>query len=384
MTLHRVFGVIGITLLLSACNGQAPLLTCTNPCAHGDEYRNLFCECIKNTPTSPSAGGGVLTPPGTPFFDWDWKEAYGCNLNRYYYLLNYNPKKLIVKVSKRIPGTIERSETEYTVQGNATKRDQGVAIGFEEITYNDDCFDQDFMISGWREPQHNSSRDFAMSRLMESRAALISRQTNTIQRIEIGGEIKALSVQEAPRAKMTIMSKPAVTTTYREVKPADCVQVCDSEDTLNCPIRGYPPDQKLLVALRDRIRGNPSSGDYNTSDIYTLFGISKVSCDRSDAKVVAKKVLNRGDYCSFPVYLRETDKEPSIAIHFPTSIKGTRLARANASSGLAFSYGTSNPLLLFSDEDLNSDFGGSVTEVLASEKGIYYQTSATCIFLGAK
>lgn len=383
---NRLLAAVATAYLLVGCNGNAPLLTCRKPCASSDEYRDLFCGCQKKTPpTSGGGGGGTPTPTGTPAFDWSWEEAYGCSINRHYYLLNYNPNRLIVKVSKKIPNSINRSETEYTVDGNTTRREDGVDLSFEEIKVNGSCFDQDFMISSWRFPQHSTAMESALATLSESKEQLVNRHSASLAKIGSSATVAAAdALENAPRAKITFFSQPKVVQSYRQVTPTDCAKVCDSGDTIGCPIRGYPPDQKKLIELRDKLMAPTAGTNYNTADIYAIFGLAKSACDRTDAKVVSSKIFNRGDYCSFPMLVRDTDAQPSIAVHFPQNIKGERLVRGNSASGLAFPYGTSNPLLLFADEDLSNDFGGTVTEVTASTRGIYYQTASSCIFVGVK
>jgi len=379
-----LLAAVATTYLLVGCNGNAPLLTCRKPCAYSDEYRDLFCGCQKKIPVT-SGGGGTPTPTGTPAFDWSWEEAYGCSINRHYYLLNHNPKKLIIKVSKKIPNSINRSETEYTVDGNTTRREDGVDLSFEEIKVNGDCFDQDFMISSWRLPQHSTAKESVLSALSESKQSLVNRHRISLAKIDSSASISTENVLEnSPRAKVTLFNEPNIVQSFREVTPVDCAKICDSGDTINCPIRGYPPDQEKLVELRDKLIAPTAGTNYSTADIYAIFGLAKSACDRTDAKIVSAKIFNRGDYCSFPMVIQEADPKPSIAIHFPQNIKGERLVRGNSSSGLGFLYGTANPLLLFTDEDLSNDFGGTVTEVTASSKGIYYQTAASCIFVGVK
>lgn len=380
MRFRKLLGLVAALSLLSACNGGAPLLTCRKPCAYADEERDLFCACRKKTPPI-NFPPPVITPAGAEF-DWKWDEAYGCSLNRHYWILNYSNKALTVSYTSRIPGTIDRKTETVTVQANANTRQKGVSIGYEEIKYNGSCFDQDFMRTGTWLPHQASSREYAMSQMDENKDKLVARKTQSQKSIL---SIVPLAVTEnSPRAKISVHSESNVVTTYTEVIPKDCAAVCDSGNSLNCAIKGYPPDQTKLVALRDRIKAQPPGGDYNTGDIYNIFGLTKASCDRSDMKFVGNKLFNRGDYCAFPMYIADSDTEAKVAIHFPPAIKGQHLIRGNSSSGLAFVSGTGSPIMLFAKDDMNADFGGTVTEVTASEKGVYYQTTSTCIFMGVK
>lgn len=377
-----------VLVTLVGCNGDAPLLTCRSPCASSDEYRDLFCVCQKKGPPSHVAGtpGGTTPTPGTPYLDFAWEEAYGCHLNRRYYLLNSDSKPLLVKVSRKIENSLDRTESEYSVPERAMRREDGVDLGFEEKGAN--CFDQDFTITTWRSGEAASGKAYALAKLEESKPLLLAEhhaQIESLQTVRLASTgKKVVAVPLASFTNVTLHSDATVSQNFSAVKTIDCAQACDSNDGALCPLRGFPPDQEKLIATRDRLRQTPSGVGYKAADIYSIFGLSKQSCERSDIPRVGEKVFNNGKYCSLPVHFRNTDAAAKAALHLPTSIKGERITRGSLSSGVAFGSGTGQPILLFSDADLQNDFGGTVLEATASDKGVYYQTSGGCIFLGVK
>jgi hypothetical protein len=374
-------------LTLVGCNGDAPILTCQKPCASSNEYRDLFCVCQKKDP--PSGTGwhpGPTITPGVPYLDFAWEEQYGCHLNRRYYLLNSDSKELLVKVSRKIANSWNRTVSEYRVAARATRREDGVDLGFEEL--GSECFDQDFTITTWRSTTTASGEAYAYSKLNESIPELVAEhhaQIESLQTVRLASIGKrTATVPLASFSNVTLHREPALSQSFSAIKSIDCAAACNANDGALCPLRGFPPDQEKLAATRDRLRQSPSGVEYRAADIYSIFGLSKQSCERSDIPKIATKIMNNGKYCALPVHLRETDNAAKAALHLPTSIKGDRITRGVLSSGVAFGAGTGQPLLLFNDADLQNDFGGAVLEATASDKGVYYQTSGGCIFLGVK
>lgn len=378
----RLLSLAGF-VLIGGCNGQAPLLTCRKPCAKPDEERNLFCECTK----LPSPGKGPIvtpTPQGTPAFDWIWDEHDGCFSNRHYYLLNYSPRTLIVTVSWRIGDSLDRDKRDYTIQGNRTSRATGIDLGYEEE--GKDCRDKDFMLAGWREPGHASVADSAFAILESTSDVLYASRDATIEELQVT-RVAALGglpagYGEGPR--ITFHQKSKIVKELKSPAPRDCVQLCDAKDPVNCPVRGYPPDQEKLKGVRDRLRRPMSTGTYTASDVYEIFGLTKAACARTDAQVVKAKVFNTGDYCAFPTFIQDSDSEPAASLHIPGAVKAEKLLISDATAGLAFNAGAGVPTLLFRSVDLNADFGGVVTQAVGGDRGVYYQTLTSCIYLGLK
>lgn len=371
--------------LLVGCNGQAPILTCHAPCAKSDEYRDLFCVCQKKTPPAPVQLPRPTETPGSPYLDFAWEATPSCGTNRRYYLLNSANTKLAVKVTRKVRGQDKRAESEYTVNANALLRADGVDLGLEAL--ESDCFDQDFTISTWRQPQHATAKESALARLDESKVILLERQRYEVAQLEThkvaSGGPTSLPLLFAQLPNVTVHSNAQVTQAMTEYQPIDCAKACEANDGAQCPLRGFPPDQDKLKSLRDRLRSPPQGTEYKAADIYTVFGLTKSSCNRSDAPLINNKVYNNGQYCSLPMLLRQTETDPKIALHLPTAVKGDRVMRST-SAGISFGAGTAQPILLFAEADLQGDFGGNVSEATASDKGVYYQTSGGCIFVGLK
>jgi hypothetical protein len=338
-----------------------------------------------------------------PDFYFEWEEAYGCVLNRRYYLINYNPYPVIVDVTWRVPGTIDREHKEFTVRGNVRHENfkDGVDLGYEEYSLpGSTCHDKDFMVGGFRKQQYATSEQSAIEVASEAFPRLLARKQLEIARLE--NEFKNIAVADdstseeylpvssksgkekiIPGPMVTILSDSAPRVEVKQQVEADCQAICDSGDTLRCPIRGFPPDQEKLISLRDKLRVPISSSKYSAADIYQIFGLAKTSCERSDIQVVKDKVFNSGQYCAFPMLLKATDTTPALSIHFPETLKGERISGQEA-GGIAFNSGVSMPSLHFADSSLDTNYGGSITDAMASEKGVYYQTTGTCIFIGVK
>lgn len=377
-------------LLLAGCNGDAPALTCRTPCASSNEYRDLFCVCRvkpppgQNTqwPSPPSAGDPQ------PTFDWTWQEADGCALNRHYWLINPGPKRLSITVTWKVQGSDDRERREYTLPARVTNRNDGIDLGYEEEKSNSGglCFDKDFMLGGWREPQHASIQESVFAALDESADAMRSRHRTTIAQMQsvvvasLDNKGLALPLTNA----IQIHADAPVLKEMKKIEMVDCVSICDSADSMRCAMRGFPPDQDKLKHTRDRLRQTNGTGTYDPADIYSIFGLQKQSCVRSDVTVVRDKVFNTGAYCAFPSFLRDTDVRPFFALHFPENVRGVQVKKNDSTAGIVFNAGTGMPNLLFANPDYNSDFGGGLLSAMASDKGVYYQTGTACIFAGVK
>lgn len=373
--------------LLVSCNGYAPLLTCRDPCEPSYLTRDSFCVCRDYR--GVGQGWAPPTPEGKPGFEWRWEEANGCSLNRRYYLVNQSKKRLLVTVSWRIPNSLDRDSREYAIAGSVSDYRDGIDLGYEEVPVpGNACFDRDFMISGWREPHHSSTEEFGAAQLADQRELFERRRQSVLARL-LGVQVVALgatpvkpsSTMGPAYVQFHMDAKPEITVKKQSVQ--DCQAVCDGNDSLRCPIKGFPPDQEKLKSVRDRLRQSTSKPEYSAADIYTIFGLTKDSCSREDVKAAGVKVFNKGQYCAFPMFLREQDKDPAISVHFPESVRGRKVSGSDA-GGIAFSDGVSQPTLIFRDQELHHDFGGIVTDAIASDRGVYYQTTNTCIFLGVR
>lgn len=381
--MKRYVVICFLTLLFSGCNGDAPALTCHDDCVEAGHYRDLFCECRKK-PSGPYFTPTPTLKEGSPTFDFVWEEKYGCSLNRHYYILNSNDHDMYAKVSRKTYGSSNRSETEYYLKANSNSRSSGLDIGYEEIKVGNECFDQDFTLNSYRRAKDTNGFETAFARLDESKNELIQRHQSKVLGIEKALNALTLSKSNIPSNKIKTYSDAKIVENVRIQNTLDCEIECDSTSSSNCAIKGYPPDQSKLRSIRDKIRLPKNDGELPAADIYSIFGLVKTSCERTNITTKSSKIYNQGQYCSFPMYIHATDTTPITAIHFPNNVKGERIVKSNGTSGIAFNAGYGNPILLFTDEDLQADFGGVITEVLASDKGIYYQTVSGCMYEGLK
>ncbi|WP_152645354.1 hypothetical protein [Pseudomonas sp. 10-1B] len=388
---------------LISCNGYAPLLTCHDPCEKSYETRDSFCVCqdYRNVGTPPPP---PLPPPPPPSFYWQWEEANGCSLNRHYWLINPSKKRLIVDVSWRIPNSIDREHREYTINGNITSSNykDGVDLGFEESPIpNSSCHDKDFMVNGWREPNYATAIQSAIATLdsnkenlllqRDQRLALlqtqITQQSRTAEasqgNLSPDGHEGSPSSTPAPQAKIVFHTNSIPKITIKEQEALNCQEVCDSGDTLRCPIVGYPPDKEKLRTLMDKLRAPADKPEFQAADIYQIFGLDKASCARSDIKTANNKLFNTGRYCVFPMFLQSSDTKPKLSLHFPETIRALKIGTGSV-GGMVFNAGVATPTLYFADPELHTNFGGVVTDATASDKGVYYQTTSACIFMGIR
>jgi hypothetical protein len=299
--------------------------------------------------------------------------------------MNSGKRNLWVKINRADsaspnPLIPNRIENELPIGPYITINGDGKDIGLELVRRSDGtCFDQDFRITGWRESQYMSTVESAIGQMNENRNLLESGQKSQLSKMQT---LATENVKATARIEYHHSAK--IQQSVKAHTPIDCPMACDAGNGLTCPIRGFPPDQDKLRATRDKLREPLNAGEYSPTGIYSIFGLSKSACERSDVQVANNKLFNQGKYCAFPMRLQQNDPQHSLAIHFPTDITGSQQTRGNNASGIAFASGSGMPILLFTDPNLNASYGGSIIEALGSDKGVYYQTLGGCIFVGLR
>lgn len=367
--------IVSACCLLSACYGYGDLGTCSSPCQEKGYQRDAFCVCReKSTDTvllppndyAPVAGRDIYSAP-TPH----------CFLNNIVYLYNVSNRDVIATYSYLKNGTRERDtrRVPHGFRGYEDAKKRNTVLGYDMLD-DQNCTAVDYQLE--------RSMPALMTELEEQQHALqdilVKSKSDLLERLKNSDLLKPADSIISPASRDLVAPDHLVI--VKKVELLDCSKECNGPTPSLMCLKGTPPDQVQVKAIRDQLQKPLVSDKLLISDVQAVIG-KAVGCKREDVKLTATGALSNGEPCAYPFYFKEKDSEPSIVVHYPATVSANRVNQHNLSA-LEFKAPAETPVLYFRNKAINEDWGGKVVRISSDDNGVYYQTTGGCIALEIK
>jgi hypothetical protein len=164
------------------------------------------------------------------------------------------------------------------------------------------------------------------------------------------------------------------------VAPSDnsistCEQECASGGAFCLRLKIHSPEQAGLLRLRQALMGHPNS--LKASDMLAMFNMASDPCNRSDTTFENGNVANQGETSSCELQTQLPDSTLSIKI--PELLQG-RWETNGPDLRAIFDNAQTRAHLEFSNQLLNSDWGGDINGVFSNGNNIGFSVGAkSCI-----
>ncbi len=159
-----------------------------------------------------------------------------------------------------------------------------------------------------------------------------------------------------------------------------CSEICQDPQSPYCYEAKSFSEEWLMESIESAYQLLLRNDVIQSVTLRNIFRVEADPCERSEVLLVGGELMNFGKSCELSSQIEFIGDELEITVSIPEVLRG-KVSRQNGLFEVNFNGDGYSPVLNFSDEGLQSDWGGVISSIHAARWRMYAQTSGGCLLV---